>query len=186
MKIYTRTGDSGETSLFAGGRVSKGHLRLHSYGTVDELNAILGIAIAVGNDRVLRDVLQRVQAELFVVGADLATPLDAEARWIVRTSPEMVERLEREIDQWEESLPALKNFILPGGTAAASYLHQARTVCRRAERWLVMLKDAEPVNPEALRYMNRLSDWLFVAARTANRLEGRDDILWQSPTRPKE
>jgi cob(I)alamin adenosyltransferase len=183
MKIYTRTGDSGETSLFAGGRISKGQVRVHAYGTVDELNSTIGLAVAAGLDDSLRLCLERVQSELFIVGADLATPLDADAKWIVRTSSALVTALEHEIDTWDGSLPPLKNFILPGGTLPAAYVHQARTVCRRAERWLVMLQEIEAINPEALRYLNRLSDWLFVAARMANVRAGRSETVWQSPAR---
>lgn len=183
MKIYTRTGDEGETSLFAGGRVSKGHVRLHCYGTVDELNAVLGLALAAGLTGELSQAVQRVQSELFIVGADLATPLEAEAKWIARTSSEMTAALEREIDSWEVALSPLKNFILPGGTLGAAFIHQARTVCRRAERWLVMLQETDSVNPEALRFLNRLSDWLFVAAREANRQAAQPETIWESPGR---
>jgi cob(I)alamin adenosyltransferase len=183
MKIYTRTGDQGDTSLFAGGRISKGHVRLHAYGTVDELNAILGLAVAAGIDTPVRESVQRIQAELFSVGTDLATPLDAEAKWIVRTSPAMTDQLEQEIDQWESALPALKNFILPGGCVAGAFLHQARTVCRRAERWVVILAETDAVSPEVLRYLNRLSDWLFVAARMVNRDAGLPEVTWQAPGR---
>jgi cob(I)alamin adenosyltransferase len=183
MKIYTRTGDEGETSLFAGGRVSKGDLRLHTYGTVDELNTILGLVAANALDPTVRDSVLRVQSELFTVGADLATPLDAEAKWIVRVASEAITQLEHDIDQWEEELPALKNFILPGGCIAGAFLHQARTVCRRAERWLVMLQKQEDINPETLRYLNRLSDWLFVAARVVNHRAGQPEQTWQSLTR---
>ena len=183
MRIYTRTGDAGETSLFGGGRTSKGRVRLHTYGTVDELNTVLGLALSAGLDETMHAAVQRIQAELFTVGADLATLLDVEAKGLRRTSPEMTARLEREIDAWEKNLPALRNFILPGGTLAGAFLHQARAVCRRAERWLVMLQDAEPVNPEALRYLNRLSDWLFVAARAANIVGGQAEIVWQSDAR---
>jgi cob(I)alamin adenosyltransferase len=179
MKIYTRTGDTGETALFAGGRVSKGHVRLHSYGSVDELNAILGLAVAAKPDKTLQDAITRVQSELFVVGADLATPLDAKSEWIVRVSPPMIELLEGEIDEWEAVLPPLKNFILPGGSLSGALLHQARTVCRRAERWVVMLQETESVNPQVLRYVNRLSDWLFVAARLANLRAGQAEKTWQ-------
>lgn len=185
MKIYTRTGDEGETSLFAGGRVSKAHLRLHTYGTVDELNSILGVVLAAGVEAEIETALQRVQAELFVVGADLATPLEAEAKWLTRVTADMIEYLEREIDAWESQLPPLKNFILPGGCMAGALLHQARTICRRAERWLVTLKTSEPVNEEVLRYLNRLSDWLFVLARYANYRAGQSESAWQSPARDK-
>ena len=165
MKIYTRTGDDGNTSLFAGGRISKGHARLHAYGTVDELNTILGLVVASGVDESLQAVLERVQSELFTVGADLATPLDAKSKAIVRVTADLTEQLENEIDGWEEILPALKNFILPGGSLPGAFLHQARTVCRRAERWSVIVQESEPVSPEVLHYLNRLSDWLFMAAR---------------------
>lgn len=179
MKIYTRTGDEGETGLFAGGRVSKGHVRLHAYGSVDELNTILGIVVAVGLNFDEQEAILRVQGELFVVGADLATPLEAEAKWIVRVTPEMVRRLEVEIDSWEAELPVLKNFVLPGGSLAGAYLHLARVVCRRAERWAVMLKEKEQINELVLQYLNRLSDWLFVAARAVNARSGEEERVWR-------
>jgi len=180
MKIYTRTGDEGETGLFAGGRISKGHVRLHAYGTVDELNAILGLVQAAGVTDSLRKKISRVQAELFTVGADLATPLEAKADWIQRLSADRVTELENEIDEWERILPPLRNFILPGGGLAGAFLHQARTVCRRGERWLVMLQESEAINRETLHYVNRLSDWLFVAARVANLSEKREEITWSA------
>ncbi|HMM26934.1 MAG TPA: cob(I)yrinic acid a,c-diamide adenosyltransferase [Aggregatilineaceae bacterium] len=183
MKIYTRSGDEGETSLFAGGRVSKSHLRLHAYGTVDELNAVLGLAAAAGVGGSVAVPLIRVQAELFTVGADLATPLDAQPKWLVRVTPEMTARLEAEIDAWQAALPELRNFILPGGALGGAFLHQARVVCRRAERWLVALSAQEALNDETLRYLNRLSDWLFVAARVANQDAGEPESPWQSPER---
>jgi cob(I)alamin adenosyltransferase len=181
MKIYTKTGDAGETSLFAGGRVSKNHLRLHTYGTVDELNSVLGLARALGLDSELDSKIGRIQSELFHVGADLATPLDAEAAWVVRVQTDMVQHLEAEIDKLEIELEPLKNFILPGGTPAAASLHQARTVCRRAERWLVALAEQTEINPAALQYLNRLSDWLFVMARAVNHRAGVSDVIWQTP-----
>lgn len=183
MKIYTRSGDEGQTSLFAGGRISKSHLRLHAYGTVDELNAVLGLAASAGVGGSVAGPLERVQSELFVLGADLATPLDAQPKWLVRVSGEMTARLEHEIDTWQAALPELRNFILPGGAMGGAFLHQARVVCRRAERWLVALQEHEAVNPEALRYLNRLSDWLFVAARTANHDAGQPERIWQAPAR---
>jgi cob(I)alamin adenosyltransferase len=186
MKIYTRTGDSGETGLYAGGRINKSHVRLHAYGTVDELNAVLGLVLAAGLDETLWEPVRRVQEELFVVGADLATPLNADVQGIVRATPELVGRLEDEIDGWQASLPALKHFILPGGNIAGAFLHQARTVCRRAERWLVALNESEPVNPEALRYLNRLSDWLFVAARVVTLRAGYEETTWQASPREDE
>lgn len=179
MKIYTRGGDEGKTSLFAGGRVSKNHARLHAYGTVDELNSVLGVVLATGAPDPLPECLKRVQGELFVVGADLATPLEAPGAYVVRVSAQLVSALESEIDTWDAQLPPLKHFILPGGTLCGALLHQARTVCRRAERWVVALQDSEEINPEALRYLNRLSDWLFVAARYANHRAGVNDVIWK-------
>ena len=178
MKIYTKTGDTGETSLFAGGRVPKDHVRLHAYGTIDELNSVLGLVIAHKPNPDLAAQLIRIQGELLQVGADLATPLDVEAPWIKRLTGELTTRLESEIDQFDTELPALKNFILPGGTPAAAALHQARTVCRRAERWMVTLR--EDINPQTLIYVNRLSDWLFTAARIDNQRAGVEETVWIS------
>jgi cob(I)alamin adenosyltransferase len=183
MKIYTRTGDDGQTSLFAGGRTSKNSARLHAYGTIDELNSFVGLVLAQGVSPELTEALNAIQNELFIVGSDLATPLDAEAAWISRVSEEQVTRLEHEIDQMDAQLAPLKNFILPGGTVAASSLHIARTVCRRAERWIVELGVEENLNASVLHYVNRLSDWLFVAARYENYLSGKDETIWQSPNR---
>lgn len=181
MKIYTKTGDTGQTSLFAGGRVDKDHLRLHAYGTIDELNSVLGMARAAQLDAALDTVMGRVQAELFHVGADLATPLDAEAKWIVRVDEAMTSRLEQEIDAFETELEPLKTFILPGGMLAAAHLHLARTVCRRAERWIVALHKETDLNPLVQPYVNRLSDWLFVVARVANARAGVGDVPWEAP-----
>lgn len=180
MKIYTKTGDGGETGLFAGGRVSKDHARLHAYGTVDELNAILGIVLACGIDGPLYSAIQRVQSELFIVGADLATPLDAKTKFVERVSSESVARLEAEIDRWDADLPPLTSFILPGGGMAGAFLHQARTVCRRAERWVVTLQRLEAVNDVVVCFLNRLSDWLFVISRVANLNDGADETHWKS------
>lgn len=176
MKIYTKTGDTGETSLFAGGRVPKDHARLHAYGTVDELNAVLGMVTALGIAADLAERVAHVQNELFNLGADLATPLDAKSDWIIRLGPEPTLRLEFEIDTFDSELPPLKNFILPGGTPVAASLHQARTICRRAERWMTSIKDE--INPETLIYINRLSDWLFILARVVNQRAGVADPTW--------
>ena len=181
MKIYTRAGDDGNTSLFAGGKISKTAPRIHAYGTVDELNAVIGVGIASDVPDELKPALEQVQNDLFTIGADLATPMDAHPKWLVRTSDEFITRLECEIDSWQSSLPELRNFILPGGTPAAAALHQARVVCRRAERWGFALAEIEDVNPQALIYLNRLSDWLFVAARMANFLVKQDEMTWNSP-----
>jgi cob(I)alamin adenosyltransferase len=181
MKIYTRSGDEGQTSLFAGGRVDKDDARLHAYGTVDELNSMLGMVRTHQLDTELEAMLNRVQMELFNVGADLATALDADAPWVVRVDTQMVEALEQEIDRLEQELEPLKNFIVPGGSPAAAALHMSRTICRRAERWLVTLGKSTEINAHALHYLNRLSDWLFVVARAANHRAGVADVIWQSP-----
>jgi cob(I)alamin adenosyltransferase len=178
MKIYTKTGDGGETSLFAGGRVPKDDARLHAYGTIDELNSILGIVLAMNTDVQIASMLRRVQGECFSLGADLATPLDADAEWIKRMDAEPAARLESEIDTMQAELTPLQHFILPGGTPTAAFLHQARTVCRRAERWMVSIRDE--LNPQTLVYVNRLSDWLFVLARLANARADVDEPIWES------
>jgi cob(I)alamin adenosyltransferase len=179
-RIYTRTGDKGETALVDGSRVPKDAVRVAAYGTVDELNAALGLArLHAGGG--LAEGIARIQNDLFDLGADLANPgfeHDAEAkRPPLRVVAAQVDRLEREIDAMNADLAPLRSFVLPGGSALAAHLHLARTVCRRAERVAVTLAAAEPVNPEAVRCLNRLSDWLFVAARVANDL-GNGDILW--------
>jgi cob(I)alamin adenosyltransferase len=179
--IYTRTGDEGQTSLFAGGRTSKSATRLHAYGTIDELNSVLGVALAHGLAAEVAEKVSLVQRELFVVGADLATPLEAEAAWITRVTEDQITRLEREIDAMDEKLPTLKNFVLPGGTVGAANLHVARTVCRRSERWIVALSTKENINMSVLHYVNRLSDWLFTAARYENAIKGHDEPIWRSP-----
>ncbi|NJN66047.1 MAG: cob(I)yrinic acid a,c-diamide adenosyltransferase [Chloroflexaceae bacterium] len=181
MKIYTRTGDNGTTGLWGGQRVTKDAPRVAAYGEVDELNAMLGVVRASGVDPMLDEALGRVQQELFVVGADLATP--GEATRIDRTSAESAARLEQEIDQFEAELEPLRQFILPGGALPSAYLHLARTICRRAERCVVALAAAEPVNQAVLTYFNRLSDWLFVLARLVNVRAGVADVPWNSPVR---
>jgi len=178
MKIYTKTGDLGETGLFGGHRVPKHHLRIEAYGTVDETNAVLGLAASRCSDPELSDAILRVQSELFSVGSDLATPLDVQSAHIVRVDESSVQRLENEIDAWEETLPALKNFILPGGNESAATLHVARTICRRAERAVTALAEQEAINPITQRYLNRLSDWLFVLARTVNHRAGSEETDW--------
>jgi len=183
MKIYTRTGDQGTTALFGGNRVAKDHPRIDAYGTVDEANSFLGLARAAlqnqpGADR-LEPVLVRLQEELFVLGADLATP--AAARAVVpRIHPDHIARMEQDIDTFEADLPPLKHFILPGGTPAAGLLHVARAVCRRAERLAVTATHAEgDINAHAAVYLNRLSDLLFVLARWTNRQAGIDEAAWK-------
>lgn len=167
-KIYTRGGDRGETGLGDGSRVSKAGLRIAAIGAVDETNSAIGVARLHGSDA----MLARLQNDLFDLGADLCTPDEAGG---LRISDTQVARLEREIDAMNENLAPLTSFILPGGTALAAHLHLARAICRRAEAAMVALAQAEAVNPAALRYINRLSDHLFVAARAAN---GGKDVLW--------
>ena len=176
-RIYTRGGDAGETSLGDGSRVSKRDPRIAAYGTVDELNSHLGAAIAAPElPDAIRTVLVRVQNELFDVGADLSTPYDPdEPGDRLRVAQTQIDALERDCDVFNADLPELKSFVLPGGTEAAARLHVARTVCRRAE--LAAL--AAPVNPNAVVYLNRLSDLLFILARVANVAAGRDEPLWR-------
>lgn len=178
MKIYTKTGDDGTTSLFSGGRVSKAHLRVETYGTVDELNSVLGVARAHQPSAQTDDYLEQVQNQLFHLGADLATPLDAKAEWVVRMDGETVAWLETTIDAMTADLPPLKNFILPGGTAAAAQIQVARTICRRAERLAVSLSEQESLGQPVLEYLNRLSDWLFTLARWENHQAGVGEDQW--------
>jgi len=179
-RIYTRTGDAGTTRLASGAPVSKADLRVEAYGGVDETNATIGLVrLSTKDDATLDPILARVQNELFDLGADLATPPTAgEAdRPRLRILDNQVERLEREIDALNSRMAELTSFVLPGGSSAAAYLHLARTVCRRAERTCVALAEREAVSSASLKYLNRLSDLLFVAARFAND-EGRGDVLW--------
>lgn len=180
MKIYTKTGDKGTTALFGGKRVEKDNLRIESYGTVDELNALIGTAVAEINDLELIEVLKNIQLDLFTLGSDLATPIDTNISFTVpRIEEESVLRLEQEIDKFTNKLPELKNFILPGGSKGSSLLHLARTVCRRGERAVVELKRKEEIGENILVYLNRLSDLLFVLARYANLVVNTPDIEWK-------
>jgi len=181
MKIYTKTGDKGETSLFGGKRVWKDDLRIQAYGTTDELNAVLGIAVAELSDTELKDVISGLQNDLFTVGSDLASPLEKENKNFVipRIDSQFVTRLELLIDKFDSQLPALKNFILPGGSKVSAILHHARTVCRRAEREVVALSRIEGINDQIEVYLNRLSDLLFVLARFENFSSKHPDIEWR-------
>lgn len=183
MKIYTKTGDGGQTALFGAGRVSKAHPRVAAYGDVDELNAVLGLAIAAGLDSTTSERLQQVQHDLFVVGSNLATP-PVEGRR-APSIPDLPEARPAEMEAWidegEAKTGALKAFILPGGTPGAAHLHVARTVCRRAERAVVALSEADFVDPGVTRYLNRLSDLLFQLARVENHRSGSGDIEWVKP-----
>ena len=185
MKIYTKTGDRGETGLFGEGRVAKDHVRIDAYGEVDELNSTLGLAIVhleAAGEAELAAGLRQVQADLFTVGAVLATPAPEdggrENSYIPALDPARVEGLERWIDAADAELEPLKSFILPGGSPAAAVLHLARTVCRRAERRVVGLAREARVGEEHLVYLNRLSDLLFILARLANRRAGVADVPW--------
>ncbi len=178
-KIYTRTGDEGETGLVGGGRIRKNHPRVEAYGDVDEANAIIGL-VRLHTSAEPDAMLERIQHDLFDLGADLATPFShTEApESALRMLPTQTERLERDIDMLNEKISPLHSFILPGGTPASSYLHLARTIVRRAERMAFALAEHEPVNPHALHYLNRLSDFLFVLARAMND-NGTKDVLWK-------
>jgi cob(I)alamin adenosyltransferase len=183
VKIYTKTGDGGETGLFGGERVAKSHQRVDAYGQVDELNAVLGLALALEPAAFERDLLESVQRDLFTVGAELATAdpgrIDAALRGRPRIGEPRIRALEAAIDRHQADLPPLKQFILPGGVSKAAALHLARTVCRRAERAVVGLREGgHAVTPEIAAYLNRLSDLLFVLARAANAAAGVRDVQW--------
>lgn len=179
MKIYTKTGDGGQTALFGGARVSKSSLRVSAYGDVDELNSHLGVVCAHSSDSAFATRLREIQAELFSLGAELAKNPDKDVDvGVPGVADDEIAQLERDIDTFETELEPLKTFILPGGTEVAAFLHVARTACRRAERAVVQLRTAEPVRPELLRYLNRLSDLLFVMARVANHRAGVADVPW--------
>jgi cob(I)alamin adenosyltransferase len=187
MKIYTKFGDTGQTALFDGSRVPKSHLRIDTYGTLDELNSHLGLAIAHCPDPPLAQQLTALQIDLFTLSSDLATPAGSKNESkITRTPPEAITALEQQIDEATAQLPPLKRFILPGGTPTAARLHVARTICRRAERLLTALLAAEQNTPHEpalhtpLIYLNRLSDLLFTLARLANKREGRPDVEWDA------
>jgi len=178
MKLYTRTGDNGSTSLFSGGRVPKYHLRVESYGTADELNSVLGLARAQQPSPQADSDLGRIQHQLFNLGADLATPLDAKTSYVVRMDAATIMWLEESIDRMTAELPALTYFILPGGSPAGATLHVARTVCRRAERLVTQLQEREPIGELVLPYLNRLSDYLFTLARWENQQAGISEEKW--------
>src|SRR3989344_7582308 len=178
VKIYTKTGDSGTTSLFGGKRLSKNDARVEAYGTVDELNSLLGIILAENPQAEVIKKVIRVQKELFVLGSDLSTPLEIKIK-VPRITKAYITRLEKEIDQMENNLPKLKNFILPGGSKTGAKLHFARSIARRAERAIAALSSKEKINRNAQIYINRLSDWLFVLARYVNKLEKKSEVIWK-------
>lgn len=176
-RIYTRGGDQGETSLGDGTRVSKLDARIGAFGSVDEVNSAVGVALALGVPPPIAAVLDRVQNELFDVGADLSVPPQIDGR--LRVTEPMVDALEQDCDRFNDPLPELRSFVLPGGTAAAAQLHVARTACRSAERATLAAAEEHPISPLALVYLNRLSDLLFILARAVNAREGCDEPLWK-------
>ncbi|MCA9828147.1 MAG: cob(I)yrinic acid a,c-diamide adenosyltransferase [Nitrosopumilus sp.] len=177
MKIYTKTGDDGNTGLQGNFRISKSHPRIIAYGTVDEANAALGIVLANTLDDDVAQVLTDIQNDLFLVGADLSNSNLNDVK--NRVSLDMIENLEKHIDRFELDLPALTNFILPGGSPEAAQLHYARTVVRRAETLVVQLSERDEINSNCIRYLNRLSDLFFVMGRLINKRKRRDDVLWR-------
>ncbi len=180
-KIYTRTGDTGSTGLVDGSRLPKDDVRVRAYGDVDETNSVIGLVRLHLENKRLDIMLARIQNDLFDLGADLATPLpkkgSADSQYALRMAAEQAIRLEAELDMLNADLAPLTSFVLPGGNPPAAYLHQARTVCRRAERICVALSHKQAINPHALTYLNRLSDFLFVAARWCNN-QGKADVIW--------
>lgn len=181
MKIYTKTGDKGETSLFGGERVQKNNQRINAYGTVDELNAFIGLALTEIKSDEIRNVLIDLQNKLFIVGSDLATP-DTEKNKklnITRTSEDFIKKAEADIDIFTEKLDELRNFILPGGSKGSAMLHVCRTICRRAEREIVALKNFEKINENIIVFLNRISDLFFVLSRYENKVSNYPDTIWK-------
>jgi cob(I)alamin adenosyltransferase len=184
MKIYTKTGDNGETALYGGTRVSKASARVDSYGNIDELNSFIGVAKAQVSDKNILNQLKKIQFNLFTVGSEAATPTDkltlanGNSRLTLIISEKEIEELEVWMDEMETQLEPLQYFILPGGGISATNFHVARTVCRRAERSLVFLNESEPVRAELIKYLNRLSDYLFVLARFVSKLNNETEEFW--------
>ncbi|MEM6757618.1 MAG: cob(I)yrinic acid a,c-diamide adenosyltransferase [Planctomycetota bacterium] len=187
MKLYTKRGDRGQTDLFGGRRVRKDDLRVEAYGTADELNSHVGLALCGDLPEAIAGPLRSIQSRLFEIGADLATPEDGKAGSMVpRVTDRHVAELEAWIDEADGAVPAMRHFVLPGGTEAAARLHVARTVCRRAERLCVTLAEHEPVGEGVIVYLNRLSDLLFALARRANHDAGVEDVPWIAPPPPPQ
>ncbi len=182
MRLYTKRGDNGLTDLI-GGRVKKSHPRVIAYGTIDELNSVLGIVRAVLDDKQLANEVKKIQRDLFVLGSELATAKGV--RPPLKLSTAKLKALERQIDKFQTEAPTPKLFVLPSGSLAASLVHFARTVCRRAERCVVALSEQEPVRPLVIRYLNRLSDWLFALALVINKRTGIPETTWQGRKRRK-
>ena len=191
MKIYTKTGDKGETSLYGGTRVSKAAARVESYGTLDELNAFIGLAKAEISDEKVLNQLQKIQFDLFTVGSEAATPTDkmllanGKNRLDLMISEKEITELELWMDDFDAELEPLKFFILPSGGKAAATVHVCRTVCRRAERAMVFLNETEEVRPELIKYLNRLSDYLFILARYISKISGEKEDYWNPSERAK-
>jgi cob(I)alamin adenosyltransferase len=183
MKIYTKTGDKGKTSLFGGLRVSKDALRIDAYGTIDELNSHIGAIRSMKPENEIDQVLENLQIDLFTLGADLATPSRKKGAVVKRIEPHHIGQAEKTIDHLDSRLEPLQNFILPGGSKIAAQIHIARTVCRRAERCVVRLSRKESIGTIPIIYLNRLSDLLFVLARYANKLERTEETKWRSENR---
>ncbi len=177
MKIYTKSGDSGETGTLGKGRVSKNSALMGAIGNLDELNASLGLAASFAKQDLLVDEIRRVQGHLFEIGAELAS--GSSENHLVKNIVHNTDVLEKEIDDAERNLTALTQFILPGGTSLAAHLHLSRTICRRAERSLVELQNTQSIREELFAYLNRLSDWMFVMSRWANHWDGEADIIWK-------
>jgi cob(I)alamin adenosyltransferase len=179
MKIYTKTGDKGETSLYGGKRVSKAAIRIEAYGTVDELNSVIGICRAMNPPQQVDEALLKIQNQLFTLGADLASPLtNRKNKNVPRISENESKFLEELIDKLDSEIEPLRSFILPGGSLLSAHIHFARTVCRRAERLVVQLSQKEKIGTQSIIYLNRLSDFLFVLARWVNHLERKNEIIW--------
>ena len=191
FKIYTKTGDKGETSLYGGTRVSKAAARVESYGTLDELNAFIGLAKAEISDEKVLNQLQKIQFDLFTVGSEAATPTDklilanGKNRLDLMISEEEISELEHWMDDLDAELEPLQFFILPSGGKAAASVHVCRTVCRRAERAMVYLNETEEVRPELIKYLNRLSDYLFILARFISKISGEKEEYWNPSARAK-
>ncbi len=182
MRLYTKRGDNGLTDLI-GGRVKKNHPRVDAYGTIDELNSVLGMVRSALDDKRLADEVGKIQRDLFVIGSELATAKDV--RPPLKLSTARLKALERQIDEFQVEAPSPTLFVLPGGSFAASLVHFARTVCRRAERCVVALSEQEPVRPLVIRYLNRLSDWLFALALVINKRAGVSETTWQGRRKRK-
>jgi cob(I)alamin adenosyltransferase len=182
MKIYTKTGDKGDTGLFGGERVSKNSPRIEAYGTIDELNSFIGLTVTEVKNKTVKELLIKIQNQLFTVGTDLSTPysIEEQKKNILRVTPDFYEKIEKSIDLFEEKLDELKNFVIPGGSKSSSFLHVCRTISRRAERRVVALNSLEHINGNIVIFLNRLSDLFFVLSRYENKISNYPDVIWES------